>query len=335
MPPPGPTFASCPSMSEKHRLRTLSAFCLALAGAVALTLTACGDGGPRREFLSLGTGGTGGVYYPLGGALASRLSLADSTRQFTAEVTGGSVENVNRIVAGQIDLGFSLAVTAFQASRGSEDFPTPAQGLSIVAPLWANVTHVLVTGSSTARSMADFRGQRVSVGSAGSGTEQISKQLLELHGLSYDDIQPRYLTFSESAAALRDGAIDAAIFSVGYPAAAVLEATTTGGVRLLGIEPERIAALRDVHPYYSAGEIPQGIYPGVEEPITTVAMMNWVVADEALADEVVGSLLNILATDRVSLEQVHEMAEQIDLSRLAEAPIPLHPEAERWLGRDK
>lgn len=311
-------------------MRTTILIRRALAGAMLFSLMACGDGGPPRQFLSLGTGGTGGIYYPLGGALASRLSLADSTRQFTAEVTGGSVENVNRIITGQIELGFSLAVTAYQAYHGSDDFPEPATSLRIVAPMYANVTHVLVSGSSTATSIADFRGQRVSVGAAGSGTEQISKQLLQLHDLTYDDIEPQYLSFSESAAALRDGAIDAAIFSVGYPAGAVLEATTTGNVRLIAIDPARIADLREEHPYYAVGEIPVGAYPRVDAAISTVSMMNWIVADEALSDEVVDGLLNILATDRVSLEQVHEMAKQIDLARLAEAPIPLHAAAERW-----
>jgi TRAP transporter TAXI family solute receptor len=258
------------------------------------------------------------------------MSLADTLRQFTAEVTGGSVENVNRIVAGQIDLGFALAVTAFEAYNGSEDFPVPARGLRIVAPLYANLTHVLVRGSSPASSLSDFRGRRISVVSAGSGTEQVSEQLLSNHGLSYDEVDVRYLTFSESAAALRDGAIDAAILSVGYPAAAVLEATTTGGVRLLGIDAERAAVLREQHPYYSPGEVPAGAYPGVSEAIPTVAMMNWIVADETLDDDVVVALLNILDTDRVSLEQVHEMAQQIDLGRLADAPIPLHPATERW-----
>jgi TRAP transporter TAXI family solute receptor len=297
---------------------------------VLLAASCGGEGGARPRFLSLGTGGTGGIYYPLGGALASRMSLADSTRQFTAEVTGGSVENVNRVIAGQIDLGFSLAVTAFQAYQGSDDVPAPATGLRIVAPLYPNVTHVLVSRSSTAATLSDFRGRRVSVGSAGSGTEQISEQLLALHGLSYDDVDVRYLTFSESAAALRDGAIEGAILSVGYPAAAVLEATTTGDVRLLGIDAERAAALRKEFPYYTPGEIPAGAYPGVSKAIPTVAMMNWVVADQTLDDEVVTGLLNILDRDRVSLEQVHEMAEQIDLDRLSDAPIPLHPATERW-----
>ena len=110
----------------------------------------------------------------------------------------------------------------------------------------------------------------------------------------------------------------------------MLEATTTGNVRLIGIDPARIAELREEHPYYSVGEIPTGAYPRVDVAISTVSMMNWLVADQALSDEVEDGLLNILATDRVSLEQVHDMAEQIDLARLDEAPIPLHAAAERW-----
>jgi len=312
-------------------LRTLLSGFVSCAVLLAVGL-ACGGGeGAPRRFLSIGTGGTGGVYYPLGGAIANRLSLADSSRQYTAEVTGGSVENVKRILAGQIDLGFVLSVTAYEAYHGGEDFPTPAPDLVVVAPLYANLTHVLVSASSPARSLADVRGLRVSVGAAGSGTEQISRQLLEAYGLTYDDIQPRYLSFSESSAAIRDGAIDVAIMSVGIPAAAVLEATTTGDVRLLPIDADGLARLKRRYPYYSAGEIPAGAYPGVDTAIPTVAMMNWIVARKQLDADVVDALLNILGPDRVSLEQVHDMAKQIDLARLADAPIPLHPATQAFL----
>lgn len=306
----------------------------ALGLALVMGGWACGpgDAGGGR-FLSLGTGGTGGVYYPLGGALASRLSLADPARQYTAEVTGGSVENVKRILAGQIDLGFVLSVTAYEAFHGGEDFPDPAPGLRVVAPLYPNLSHVLVPASSPARTMADLRGMRVSVGSAGSGTEQISRQMLEVHGLTYDDISVRYLSFTESSAALRDGAIDAAIISVGIPAAAVLEAATSGRVRLLPVEPDRVAELRARYPYYAAGTIPPGIYPGVREPVPTVAMMNWVVAGEGLDPEVVEALLAIMGPGRAALEQVHDMARQIDLATLAESPIPLHPATVAFLAR--
>lgn len=293
-------------------------------------LAACGGEG-RTEFLSLGTAGTGGIYYPLGGAIASRLSVADSARQYTAEVSGGSVENVNRVASGQMDLAMAIAVTMYQAYNGEGDFQQPVTGLRALAPLYPNVTHILVPASSPAQSVADLGGRRVSVGAAGSGTEQLARHVLEAHGLTYDDIDPQYLSFSESSSALRDGAIDAAIISVGYPAAAVLEASTTGDMRLLPIEGEVLRQMLEEHPYYSENEIPAGVYPGVEEPVTTLAVMNWVFAMESLDPEVVRILLNIFENDRVSLEQVHDMARQIDLDRLSSAPIPLHSAAEQWL----
>jgi len=188
-----------------------------------------------------------------------------------------------------------------------------------------------VKGNSTAQSIADFRGMKVSVGAAGSGTEQMSRHLLEAHGLTYDDISPQYLSFAESSTALRDGAIDAAIISVGYPAAAVLEATTTGNVRLIPVTEEGITALRAAHPYYTTGVIPAGAYPGVEEALPTAAVINWIVAMESLDDEVVTSLLNILADDMESLERVHDMAKQIDLARLGDPPIPLHAAVVKWM----
>lgn len=308
-----------------------------LLGAFALLILSvgwgCGGGsGGGRQFLSIGTAGTGGIYYPIGGAIASRLSLRDSIRQYTAEVTGGSVENVNRLREGQIDMGFALAVTVFEAFHGGQDYDMPFEGLRVVAPLYANLIHVLVPRGSTATSLGDLAGGRISVGSAGSGTEQVARQILGAYGLTYEDVNARYLTFSESAASLRDGAIDAAIISVGYPAAAVLEATTTGGARLIPIEVERIEVLKEMYPYYSVGQIPAGAYPGVTEDIPTIAMMNWVVARDDLDGEVVHTLLSILREDRRALEQVHEMAGQIDVARLAEAPIPLHQGAVSWLG---
>ena len=301
---------------------------VALASAT-LTAACAGDGG--REFLSLGTAGTGGIYYPLGGALASRMSLTDSTRQYTAEVSGGSIENINRLASGQMDLAMVLAVSAYQAYRGEGDFERAVEELRILAPLYPNLSHVMVPRSSRATSIADLGGLRVSVGPPGSGTEQISRHLLEAHGLTYADIDVRYLSFTESAAALRDGAIDAAIISVGYPASSVLEATTTGGVRLLGISPETITSMRAQHPYYVTGALPAGAYPGVAEDIPTMAVLNWIVGLESLDEEVVRVLLNIMADDRVSLEQVHDMARQIDLSRLEDPPIPLHSATRRWL----
>ena len=307
------------------KIQRLGAVCV-----LAVMAAACGSEG-RVEFMSLGTAGTGGIYYPLGGAIASRLSIADSARQYTAEVSGGSVENVNRIAAGQMDLAMSIASTMYQAQAGEGDYETPVSDLRAIAPLYANVTHILVPASSAPQSVADFAGLRVSVGAAGSGTEQLARHVLSAHGLTYDDLSPQYLSFAESSAALRDGAIDAAIISVGYPAAAVLEASTTGDMRLLGISDEVLDAIIEEFPFYSTGEIPAGAYPGVDAAVPTLTVMNWVFSLESLEGDVVTTLLNIFETDRVSLAQVHDMAKQIDLDRLSSAPIPLHPAVTRWI----
>jgi len=304
-----------------------------LSLALSVVLLGCGGegGAGRQEFLSLGTAGTGGIYYPLGGAITSLLSMEDAGRQYTAEVTGGSVENVNRLREGQIDLGFALAVTIHEAFHGGEDYDEPFESLRVVAPLYPNMVHVLVPRGSTANSLADLAGGRISVGSAGSGTEEVARQLLGVYGMDYGDVDARFLTFSESAASLRDEAIDAAIISVGFPAAAVLEATTTGGARLLSFEMDRVEALQERYPYYAPGTIPVGAYPGIESDVVTVGMMNWIVAREGLDEEVVTMLLDILKEQKPSLEQVHEMARQIETSALLDSPIPLHPAAERWM----
>jgi TRAP transporter TAXI family solute receptor len=300
--------------------------------AVAL-LSGCRPEGSAasRRFLSIGTAGTGGIYYPVGGALASRLSIAHDGHQYTAEVTGGSVENVNRVANSEMDLGFTIATTVFQAYNGGIDYPDPITELRLVAPLYPNVAHILVAGRSPIASPADLRGKRVSVGSPGSGTEQSTRQLLEIYGITYEDIEARYLSFRESSDALRDGAIDAAIFSVGYPASSVLEAITSANVRLLPVDSTHREALVDRYPYYAAGTIPAGAYPGVEADIPTVAVLNWIVATEHLDAEVVRRLLEMLLTQRAELEQVHRIAAQIDLGVLdATPPIPLHDETARW-----
>lgn len=293
--------------------------------------------GAARRFMSLGTAGTGGLYYPIGGALASRLTLRDTLRTYTAEVTGGSVENIQRIANGEMDLGFAIGTTVWEAYHGGED-STPAHSrIRIVAPLYANLTHVLVREGAGLESVTDFRGRRVSVGAAGSGTEQVSRHVLEAWDLTYDDIDERYLSFTESASALADGAIDAAILSVGFPASAVLEATTTGRVSLLPIDETHVRLLTERHPYYSAGSLPPGAYPGIDGEVPTVSVMNWIVARDDLEGSVVGHVLEILANDRESLRQAVEIAGQISLTNLFAAPIPLHAAARAWLeerGRD-
>lgn len=296
---------------------------------LVLACLGCGDGG-SNQFLSIGTGGTGGIYYPLGGAIASRMSLADAPRRYTAEVTGGSVENINRVLNGEMDLGFTMATNAYAAYYGDGETP-PHPSLRLVAPLYPNLVHVVAARNGPVSEIGDFRGRRISVGSAGSGTEQVSRQVLEAYDLTYDDIEERFLSFRETADALRDGAIDAAIIAAGFPASAVLEVATAGVVTLLPIDEARQERLSADHPYYRSAVIPADAYPGMSREIPTIAVMNWMIGSDALDSAIVNRLLETLANDGPALVRVHAIAAQIDLTALGDpVPIPLHPAAEEW-----
>lgn len=303
-----------------------------LAGVALVTVLAGCQGGSGTAYLSIGTGNAGGVYYPVGGALASRLSALDPDRQFTAEVTGASVENIKRIEQGQVDLGFSLTTTVVSAYEGgTEIFPDAVTDLRVVAPVWPNPVNVVVPPNSDIRSLADVRGRRVSVGAPGSGTEQVSRVLLGAYGLTYDDIDERFLSFTESAAGIGDGSLDLALMEVAHPAAAVMEATTTADARLLPIEGPEIDALLAERPYFFRYTIPAGAYRGVDADLPTIAEANWIVARESLDPAVVTLLLDILVQERDQLIQVNEVVRQIDLEDLRRAPIPLHPAAAAWM----
>ncbi|NKB87232.1 MAG: TAXI family TRAP transporter solute-binding subunit [Acidobacteria bacterium] len=296
-------------------------------GLAAVCVAGCEA--PTRQFASLGTAGTGGIYYPLGGALARMIGEAVPDLQVTAEVTGGSVENLNRVAAGEMDVAMAIGTTLVHGLQG--DDAERYADIRIVAPLYPNVGHILAAPNSDATSLNEAAGLRVSIGAPGSGTEQMAREILAAHGMSVDDIQPQYLSFSESATALRDGAIDFAILSVGYPAAAVLEATTTGGVRLLGIAPGPMSELLREWPYYVSSEIPAGAYPGMESALETAAVLNWVFARTDTPDTIVVAVLEALRDRRDELARVNDVARQIDLGALENSPLPLHEAAAEWL----
>lgn len=314
----------------KSTERRRPAFGRLAVGVVALASACGGDGYAPVPVVSIGTGSPAGIYHPLGAALAGLLSLADSTRSYAAEVTGGAVENVIRLAAGEIDLAFATGNAIHEAYFGSAEFGEPMESLRIVAPLYPSFTHVLVSAEQEARLVSDLKDLRVSVGTPASGAEQMSRRILEVHGLTFEDVDARYLTLAESATALRDRSIDAALISAGYPLAVVSEATDRGDARMISIEPERLRELIARYPYLAAGEIPAATYPSVAEPIQTAAVLNWVLAPERLSNDVVRGVLTVVTEAREGLEGAHETVGQMDLDHFQDAPIPLHPGTQEW-----
>lgn len=308
---------------------------LALAGCAGALLGGCGEAPsrPNDHVIEIGTGGTGGVYYPLGVAIAGRLARGDTLRSYLVETTGGSLENIRRVLRGDLDLGFAISTTVFEAYAGGQDFDAPQTRLRIVSPLYPNLSHLLVSTASGIEGVADLRGRAVSVGSAGSGTEQVSRHLLEAYGLDYTMVEQRFFGFDASVAALRAGEIDAAILSVGLPAPAVTDVLATGEAHLVPLDAEHVRMLADRYPYYSQGVIPAETYPAQPRDVPTLLVLNWIVARDDLDADVAYAILDMLNSERELLREAVGIDGQINPANLLAAPIPLHPAVRAWLGR--
>ncbi|BBI59718.1 hypothetical protein HSBAA_10240 [Vreelandella sulfidaeris] len=193
-------------------MRTLRSlpYAVAAASMLAVALPA------SAQQLSIATGGTGGVYYPIGGGFAEMINNHIEGAQATAEVTGASVENMGLIMRGDADLALALADTVYQAYNGSGDFEgRQIENIRALASVYPNAVQLVTLAESDIESIADLEGKRVSVGAPGSGTELNARALLEANGVSYEDFTPQRLNFNETADAIRDGDIDAGFWSVG------------------------------------------------------------------------------------------------------------------------
>jgi TRAP transporter TAXI family solute receptor len=302
-----------------------------LACAAAALALSCS--GPRRDVtrLSIATGGTGGVYYVYGGAIAETLTRHLPGVEATAEVTAASVENLDFLAQGSADLAFSLADTAADAVAGRERFASP-QPVCALAALYDNVTHVVVDASGPVRALADLRGRRVSMGAPNSGTEVIAARVLRAAGLDpARDVRRERLGASESADALADGKIDAFFWSGGLPTAAVMELAATPGVRIrLLSDADVVPALNARYgPLYGLLDVPENAYRGTPGArVSTVRNLLMVRCDmpEPLAHDVTRALFQY----KPELLAVHRAARDLDPARARVAPVPFHAGAVRY-----
>ena len=303
-----------------------------LIGAI-LTLSGCSAGGPAPRYLSIATGGTGGVYYPYGGALAKVLTEHLPGVRATAEVTAASVDNLKLIRDGGADIAFVLTDTLADAVGGRGAFegrPVPAATLAV---LYSNYTHVATLASSGIRSIADLRGKVVSTGSPGSGTEVIALRLLAAAGLNPPaDVTRQGLGASESADALKDGKIDAFFWSGGLPTAAVQDLSHTPGIslRLLPSADLLPALQRDHGSLYFRLEIPAGTYPGVESAVPVVGVANALVVNRSMPEDLAYEVTRLLFDRQADLAAIHPEARNLSLQTAAAgSAAPLHPGALR------
>jgi len=304
---------------------------LALACAAACT------GGAPVRFLSIATGGTGGVYYPYGGALAELITGSMPGIQATAEVTGASVDNLKLMQRGRVDLAFTLADTLAEAVRGTGPFQeTGAVGSArTLAVLYTNYTHVVVRAGSGLTRVADLRGRVVSVGSPGSGTELVADRVLAASGLDPRvDMTRHTLGVTESVGALKDGKLDAFFWSGGVPTPAIQDLAATPGIGIAFLPQEDLLPIlqRDFGPrLYRAAVIPGGTYRGIDEATGVAGVTNVLVASSALDEDTAYAIVKLMFDRKNALVAAHPEARHLEVPGSEDtSPAPFHPGAIRY-----
>jgi TRAP transporter TAXI family solute receptor len=308
--------------------------CCGLAAVLGLAAS-CSNGQPgSAKFLSIATGGTGGVYYPYGGGLAKVLNENVPGVRATAEVTAASVDNLKLIRDGRADIAFTLADTLADAVAGRGPFegrPVPAASLSV---LYSNYTQLVTSGSAGIATIAQLRGKTVSTGAPGSGTEVIAIRLLRAAGLDPDrDVTRQSLGASESAGALRDGKVDAFFFSAGLPAAAIQDLAHSPGITIKLIPTDDLLPVlrRDYGDLYASLDIPAGTYPGLDKPVGGVGVANVLVVNRSMPDDLAYEITRVLFEKKAELAAIHPEAEHLSIERgRSGSPAEYHPGALRY-----
>ena len=303
-----------------------------LGAALALTGAARAQ---EKYSLSIATGGTGGVYYPLGGGLANILSKYVPGLQATAEVTGGSIDNLKLIATGKPYIAFSMADAGQDAYRGEDKFKGTRVPLRTLMVLYPNRMHVVTIDGIGITRMADLRGKRVSTGSPGSATEVMGFRVIEAAGLDKDrDMKRERLGVAESVNALKDRKIDAFFWVGGLPTAAVTDLANTPGIKIKLIDhAETVAAMNKKYgPLYIEDVIPKATYRGMDADNRQATVWNILVSHENLNNQTAYNIVKTIFDKREDMIAVHKEAENFKLEnqKAAASPIPFHPGAVKY-----
>lgn len=282
----------------------------------------------KPEFISIVTGGTGGTYFPLGGSFAQIITDATGIKA-NAETSGASAENMTTLKAGDAEIAFTQTDIASYAKDGKLMFEGDVvDNVSAIGTLYPETIQIVTTAKSGIKSVEDLKGKKVSVGAPGSGTAANAEQILEIHGITFDDIKKQDLSFDESTAGIQDGTIDAAFVTAGTPTGAVEGLSATEDVVIVPIAQDKIDAIIAKYPYYAKEEIPAGTYK-LAEPVLTVAVQAMLVVSNDLSDEVVYDITKSIFEN---LDKVtHAKGKLIKVENaLNGVGIDVHPGAQKY-----
>ena len=285
-----------------------------------------------KESLTLGTGGTTGTYYAVGGVMATVLNPILENSDLTVTSTGASKANIQLVDVGDADLAIVQNDVLYYAYTGTDLFEEEGayETFSSVAGLY-DETVQMVTCDPSIASVADLKGKTVSVGDAGSGVEFNAKQILAAYDLSFDDINVVNASFGDSADSLKDGKIDAAFIVAGAPTTAVVDLATTKDISLVQLDAEHIEALQSDYDFYTETVIPGGTYDGQEEDATTVSVRATLIASNEVSEDAVYELLKAMFDNKDDLVAGHAKFEYLDAEEAVKGiSVPFHAGAKKY-----
>jgi len=306
-----------------------------LTGLMALAAGVAFSGIAAAQNISIATGGTGGVYYPLGGGMAAALSKFVPGMQATAEVTGGSVDNLKLIGSGKPYIALTMADAGQDALKGVDKFKGNAVSLKTLMILYPNRMHVVTVEGRGINKMSDLKGKRVSTGSPGSATEVMAFRVIEAAGLDKDkDMKRERLGVAESVNAVKDSKIDAFFWVGGLPTAAVTDLANTPGTKVKLVDhAETVGPMNKKYGnLYVEDAIPKATYKGMDADNKQATVMNILVSHANMDDKTAYNIVKTIFDKRDDLIAVHKEAANFRLEnqKASASPIPFHPGAIRY-----
>jgi len=293
---------------------------------------AAGPAMARTQFVSIGTGGTGGIYYPYGGGVAEIWTKHVKDVKAVAEVTGASVENVKLAHKGETVIGEVMGDVAVAGFNGLSKFKGKKHDILSMAIMYPNLLQVVVLKKSGITDIEQIKGKKISSGSPGSGTNFMSETVFKALGIPSDSYKDSRLSFTETANALRDGTVDVGFWSVGPGTSSILDLATTHDIHILNFTPEQQQKILAANKEYSAVDLAGGVYRGIDNPVPTIGVWNVMICQASLKADLVYNLVKALYEHQDYLIKIHPSASYTTAENAVKySPIPLHPGTVKYL----
>ena len=301
------------------------------ASAVALSLVLGATTARAQEFINVLTGGTAGVYYPLGVALSEIYGKGIAGARTQVQATKASVENLNLLQQGKGEIGFSLGDSVQEAVKGNKEagFPQPLDKLRGIAAIYPNYIQIVASQESGIKTLADLKGKSLSVGAPASGTELNARAIFTAAGMKYEDLgKVEYLPFAESVELIKNRQLDATLQSAGLGVASIRDLATSLPITVVAVPGGDVPKIGA--PYISV-TIPAGTYDGQAADVETAAVGNFLITHSGVSDETAYQMTKLLFESLPQLVAAHAAAKAIDPAKALDGmPVPLHPGAERY-----